>query len=401
MESLINHVHEYRETLSKVDARRPLHVQTATDSISCKNDFEEKPNVSGIRKKTNGNLSPRGGDTQSDVSDIIELRKRLYDSSKSLVAEGGKHVSIALDLEKTKDALREMRAENHQIRLILLGGINGGISDVENFSNIPLSELLRIRLQEIERDGTDSISLNPSFSWSKKQSKGSLNNSSGQHKIDSRRTSVQEPADDSSTSVNRLKKTIDKMNDRSRRERETKQKAHKDLTEANKKVEALSDHIEKLMVHLKHEAITKAKVLSERGRHTKEIENLKKRNQILENKNARKDRLIGDLKEGGKLLEDQLSLMDEKYMELRMKLDWTRTQTEKILKKKDEEVKDLRLQNLIADKKAKVSNFLEDILNKVMIKRLILLTGFFFRNLNSQIGNLLVFQKSILSQRAQ
>ena len=31
-----------------------------------------------------------------------------------------------------------------------------------------------------------------------------------------------------------------------------------------------------------------------------------------------------ELKEGGKILEDQLKLMDEKYLELRQKLDYMR-----------------------------------------------------------------------------
>ena len=108
------------------------------------------------------------------------------------------------------------------------------------------------------------------------------------------------------------------------------------------------------MVHLKHEALTKTKVLNERSKRLKEIDTLKRRNQIMENRNIRKDHAMSDLKEGGKLLEDQLSLMDEKYMELRMKLDWTRSQTEKILRNKDEEVKDfLQKSNILQQRTRK------------------------------------------------
>ena len=139
-----------------------------------------------------------------------------------------------------------------------------------------------------------------------------------------------------------LKQKLSKMMNSSRREREIKMKLERDNRQTNQRIGALSEHIEKLMVHLKHEAISKAKTLSECSRCHKEIDLLKKRNQTMEKSNLRKDRGIDDLKEGAKILEDQLTLMDEKYMELRMKLDWTRTQTERVMRKKEEEIKDLR-----------------------------------------------------------
>ena len=50
-----------------------------------------------------------------------------------------------------------------------------------------------------------------------------------------------------------------------------------------------------------------------------------------------KDQLITEMRESCALLENQLRLMDEKYMELRSKLDWTRSQTERVVKKKENE----------------------------------------------------------------
>lgn len=50
---------------------------------------------------------------------------------------------------------------------------------------------------------------------------------------------------------------------------------------------------------------------------------------MLAKKNSSRDRLINELKEGAKILEDQLRLMDEKYIELRNKLDWTRQHSQK------------------------------------------------------------------------
>ena len=61
----------------------------------------------------------------------------------------------------------------------------------------------------------------------------------------------------------------------------------------------------------------------------RDIQLLKNRNAVLAKKNSSRDRLINELKEGAKILEDQLRLMDEKYIELRNKLDWTRQHSQK------------------------------------------------------------------------
>jgi len=92
---------------------------------------------------------------------------------------------------------------------------------------------------------------------------------------------------------------------------------------------ALSQHIEKLMLHLKHEAAAKAKAHEAAGRAAQEVSLLKARNGALLKRAAARDGIIVELKEGAKILEDQLRLMDEKYMELRTKLDYTRQSTGK------------------------------------------------------------------------
>ncbi|CAB1102358.1 unnamed protein product [Ectocarpus sp. CCAP 1310/34] len=92
-------------------------------------------------------------------------------------------------------------------------------------------------------------------------------------------------------------------------------------------VQVLSDHIEKLMMFLKHEATQKAKAHEQQRRLQKELELA--RSTALLRSNQAKDRVTTELREGSKILEDQLRLMDEKYMELRTKLDWTRTKADK------------------------------------------------------------------------
>lgn len=108
------------------------------------------------------------------------------------------------------------------------------------------------------------------------------------------------------------------------------------------KVEALSEHIEKLMVHLKHEAAAKAKAYEAQRSAEKEVELLKKRNSALQRKAAARDKIIVELKEGSKILEDQLRLMDEKYIELRAKLDWTRQHSNKEVGRITKEANKLR-----------------------------------------------------------
>lgn len=57
------------------------------------------------------------------------------------------------------------------------------------------------------------------------------------------------------------------------------------------------------------------------------------RNKTLVKKHAKKEKLVAELKEGARILEDQLRLMDEKYIELRGKLDWTRQHAQKEVKR--------------------------------------------------------------------
>ncbi|GFH57782.1 hypothetical protein CTEN210_14258 [Chaetoceros tenuissimus] len=280
--------------------------------------------------------------------DEEELHQRLYESSKRLVNEGEKNVSLAHSLDEARDLLRKREADMKEMRLILLEGINGGTSNINDFENISLPQLMRIRLQEYQDFGDPNL-LNMSF-FSKKSScqKNDFDTSFYSKKSLDGDASIVSNARE--CQCDRLRQEIHKMSQRSRRDREQKYKLQSQIEEEKGKIEALSSHIEKLMIHLKHEAITKAKALNERSRFRKEIESLKEQNRLLTKKNARKDQAIQDLKDGSKVLEDQLTLMDDKYMDLRMKLDWGRNQTEKVLREKTEEIKDLRLQILAAEK---------------------------------------------------
>ena len=124
-----------------------------------------------------------------------------------------------------------------------------------------------------------------------------------------------------------LKSKALQLLERQKAEKETRLRAEAATKLANRKVLALSQHIEKLMLHLKHEAAAKAKAHEAAGRATQEVSLLRARNAALGRRAAARDQIIVELKEGAKILEDQLRLMDEKYMELRTKLDYTRIST--------------------------------------------------------------------------
>jgi hypothetical protein len=69
----------------------------------------------------------------------------------------------------------------------------------------------------------------------------------------------------SEKNVHELKDKIARMVGRSRHESSMKGKA-------NKKIEALSEHIEKLMVHLKKDAASRARAVNDLGRTSRELE---------------------------------------------------------------------------------------------------------------------------------
>ena len=321
---------------------------------------------------------------------IGHVKTEIYELSKKLVKEGEKNVTLALDLQKSKDEVNRLKHDCNLLRSMLFRGINGGILDAENYSHITLVELLRIRIQELDRQYKDNSSKSFHSSMTNHEDESfSMNQdihdctsselAHGIQKFEKKIMSMQHLNDNlkkkcaklenktqtlksSDKQIIELNKKITQVVERSRHERDIRAKTEKELSTTNKKVEVLSDHIEKLMIHLKHEAVAKVRALSDQVKTQRELEMLRSRNVLLTKRNDRKDRAIIEIKEGGKILEDQLRIMDEKFMELRMKLDWTRTQSERLIQKKEDESKDLRakfaiLSNLSTRNDKKVSYF--------------------------------------------
>lgn len=148
--------------------------------------------------------------------------------------------------------------------------------------------------------------------------------------------------------IRALKGKLMQMVERTRQEKESRLKSEGELRSANKKVEMLTDHMEKLMIHLKHEAAAKTRSVEQLRTSERENLRVKEKCDLLSRKSSAKDRLILELREGSKVLEDQLRSMDEKFLELRTKLDWAREQGNKKIKKAEKTAKELRTKFALA-----------------------------------------------------
>ena len=148
--------------------------------------------------------------------------------------------------------------------------------------------------------------------------------------------------------IRALKAKAIQLVERIRLEKEDRLKAEAEVRLYVKKIEMLSDHIEKLMIHLKHEAAAKIKAVDQLRGSERRNEGLKADFDLLSRKAAAKERLIAELREGSKILEDQLRLMDEKYLELRTKLDYAREVAGKKVRNAQKVASDLRVKFALA-----------------------------------------------------
>lgn len=148
--------------------------------------------------------------------------------------------------------------------------------------------------------------------------------------------------------IRALKAKAIQLVERIRLEKEDRLKAEGEVKSFVKKVEMLSDHIEKLMIHLKHEAAAKVKAIDQLRGSEKRNQALREDLELITRKTTAKERLIAELREGSKILEDQLRLMDEKYLELRTKLDYAREVAQKKVRNAQKTASDLRVKFALA-----------------------------------------------------
>ncbi|KAJ1424535.1 hypothetical protein B484DRAFT_451487 [Ochromonadaceae sp. CCMP2298] len=143
--------------------------------------------------------------------------------------------------------------------------------------------------------------------------------------------------------VKNLRAKVTQMNERIRIEKEYKYRAESDVVALQKKILMLSGHMEKLVLHLKHEGAHKLRLAEQLRVSGREQAAAAEKADIIARKSAAKDRLLLELREGSKVLEDQLRLMDEKYIELRIKLDYARELGVRKIKKAENVARELRV----------------------------------------------------------
>eukprot|EP00941_MAST-03F_sp_MAST-3F-sp1_P004351 g4351.t1 len=185
-----------------------------------------------------------------------------------------------------------------------------------------------------------------------------------QKKIDSIKGQV-EAAGAEQGRADALQKRNEELGLRLNQERDQRLRVEEEIERSTKKVAKLAEHIERLMTHLKHESTAKLKHQKVVRRMEEELGSLRLRSSTLLKKMKMREQVISELKEGSKILEEQLRLMDNKYVDMRRKLDWTRDHTKQQVKKMSEEADLLRARwQLAGGSKLNLSKLVGDAASK-------------------------------------
>ncbi|OQR83754.1 hypothetical protein ACHHYP_14323 [Achlya hypogyna] len=283
---------------------------------------------------------------------LKELQESLFEKSAALVAQGEKLLATSEALAKTKTALGVAKKDVADARAYLLRGISGPDVDVSLYQHVRLEELVRLRVKNeaecvslLEESEPSEVNAELGLSSLGKLEREMRLLRSRNKRLVERSTELEkelQAAVGAMDDVKALKEKTAELAGRQRTEKELRSKSDGARVEATEKIVALSEHIEKLMIHLKHEAAAKAKALEAVRALETERKELGESVAQLTKKLGVKDKVLAELQQGSKILEDQLRLMDEKYIELRNKLDWTRTTSQKEVKKLTNELNVLR-----------------------------------------------------------
>lgn len=300
--------------------------------------------------------------TRTTASPSPSIQQRLIDTSDRLVKSEEKNLALGLRLERANEELACIKAEVSAYSQALLSGL--GVADAnDKYQNVPLAELLRLRLQEPSASSTlppSSAENRPLCNTSNTSKRQQHNNDASNIEKLERRLATEKQrnknlerkvadlqaqldgANADSGNETDLKLKVSKLADRARTERELRARAEKDLTKSKEQTEVLAEHIEALMMQIKQQASAKSQALKDLSSASREVNLLKSRHSAMSKRNARKDALINDLRNESAALESELQNMQEKYGELKLKVDWTRSQTTNTLKKKNEEIQHLQ-----------------------------------------------------------
>ncbi|GMF31171.1 unnamed protein product [Phytophthora fragariaefolia] len=332
-------------------------------------------------------LSLTASSTNEYASRIRGLQQEVFVKSEQLVQQGEKHLRVAELLDKTKSELAQLREEVGGVRRTLLRGIgldptiasqDSSVDDML-YQHVKLEELVRLRLKGLEHEwqlagGPTSSNIDPAteegqegvepsschlpnvetFSALDVLGLGGVGRLEREMRVlrsrnkrllerTERLESELDTAQAGLRDLQAMREKVVEMVGRERIEKELRAKSELTNTELGEKVAALSEHVEKLMVHLKHEAAAKTRAVEAQRRVDKELLDTKDKLATATRKQAAQDAKVAELEQGARILEDQLRLMDEKFIDVRNKLDWTRSNARKESKQLSAELRSLRM----------------------------------------------------------
>ncbi|KAF4145599.1 hypothetical protein GN958_ATG05180 [Phytophthora infestans] len=315
---------------------------------------------------------------------IRGLQQEVFVKSEQLVQQGEKHLRMAGLFDKSRSELTQLRDEVGKVRRVLLRGIgldptltsqDTGVDD-SLYQHVKLEELVRLRLKTFEHEWQlagasstfdpttdDDQDMGPSschlpnvesFSALDALGLGGVGRleremrvlRSRNKRLIERTERLESELDTAQNGLRDLQSMREKVVEtvgRERVEKELRAKSEQANKELSEKVAALSEHVEKLMVHLKHEAAAKTRAVEAQRRVEKELLETKDKLTSATRKNAAQDAKVTELEQGARILEDQLRLMDEKFIDIRNKLDWTRSSARKENKQLSAELRSLRM----------------------------------------------------------
>jgi hypothetical protein len=332
-------------------------------------------------------LSLAGAHGNDYATRIRGLQQEVFVKSEQLVQQGEKHLRVAGLLDKTKAELAQLREDVGSVRRVLLRGIGldptiagqDTSTDDTLYQHVKLEELVRLRLKAMEHEcqlaggppAASSLDLADEGQEGAEPSSCHLPNVESFSALDAlgsggvgrleremrvlrsrnkrlverteRLESDLDTAQNGLRDLQSMREKVVEMVGRERVEKELRAKSEQANKELADKVAALSEHVEKLMVHLKHEAAAKTRAVESQRRVDKELLETKDKLAAATRKHAAQDAIVAELEQGARILEDQLRLMDEKFIDVRNKLDWTRSAARKENKQLSAELRSLRM----------------------------------------------------------
>lgn len=263
---------------------------------------------------------------------VSQLHDELYEASSKLVVEGEKNAALARKLTTLKTAHDALRQDAERAKKLVVDKIalRAGKFDLTEkaYAHVTLSQLVGLREKALELTTADRVA-RPASAVPHRDEAPRPATTDDRAKAKRKPTVVERqrsktaPTPDADV-VQSLKAKLADAHQRSKAEKDARVRAQDDTKLANKKVAALSDHVEKLMAHLKHEVAAKVAAQDQLRRVDKDLELARHKIAHLIKRNNVREKCLLELKEGSKILEDQLRLMDQRFLDLRAKLDWTR-----------------------------------------------------------------------------